>query len=31
MCGIWGYICSTENNHNKIVGLFDNFMKIKPR
>lgn len=33
MCGIWGYICSKDNviDHNKLISLFDSFMKTKSR
>jgi len=33
MCGIWGYICSKDNviDHNKLIYLFDSFMKTKLR
>jgi asparagine synthase (glutamine-hydrolysing) len=33
MCGIWGYICSRDNEitHDKLIRLFDSFMKTKSR
>lgn len=33
MCGIWGYICSKDNqiDNDKLINLFSNFMKTKSR